>query len=279
MRVHHLSCGTFCPRPARLLATRGGWLDSAKLVAHCLLIEASDRLILVDTGLGTPEAKDPGIVPLPTRLAIAPRPAMAETAIRQIEALGLNPADVSQIIPTHLDFDHAGGLVDFPAADVHIHATELATATAPPLSERLRYMQAQWAHGPKWVEHSEWGEDWFGFESVRPIEGIDAEIVLIPLLGHSRGHCGVAVKEESGWLLHCGDAYFSAGEVATPHSCPRGLGIFETFVGSDGKARRANQERLRELTQKHGDEVRLFCSHDESELERERNSPRGVRPL
>jgi len=270
MRVHHLSCGTFCPRPKRLLAGRGGWLEPARLVAHCLLIEAGDGLVLVDTGLGTPEADDPNLIPFLTRLAIAPRPAMAETAIRQIEALGLDPGDVTHVIPTHLDFDHAGGLPDFPAAQVHVHAAELAAASDPPLPERLRYMQVQWAHGPKWVEHSAWGEQWFGFESVRPIEGIDAEIALIPLLGHSSGHCGVAVKDERGWLLHCGDAYFTASEVATPHSCPAGLSIFETVMGTDGKARRANQERLRELARDHGDEVRLICSHDESELERER---------
>lgn len=198
MRVHHLSCGTFCPRPARLLAGKGGWLEPTKLIAHCLLIEAGDRLVLVDTGLGTPEAENPHLVPLATRIAIAPRPAMAETAIRQIEALGLDPAEVTHVIPTHLDFDHAGGLFDFPQAEVHVHATELATALAPPIAERLRYMPVQWAHGPKWVEHSSWGEDWFGFEGVRPIEGIDPEIVLIPLLGHSRGHCGVAVKEDRG---------------------------------------------------------------------------------
>jgi hypothetical protein len=29
---------------------------------------------------------------------------------------------------------------------------------------------------------------------------------LIPLFGHARGHCGVAVQTESGWLFHVGDA-------------------------------------------------------------------------
>ena len=30
--------------------------------------------------------------------------------------------------------------------------------------------------------------------------------MLIPLAGHTRGHCGVAIKTETGWHLHCGDA-------------------------------------------------------------------------
>ncbi len=29
---------------------------------------------------------------------------------------------------------------------------------------------------------------------------------LVPLFGHTRGHCGVAVRTEQGWLFHAGDA-------------------------------------------------------------------------
>jgi hypothetical protein len=34
----------------------------------------------------------------------------------------------------------------------------------------------------------------------------EPEMWLIPLFGHARGHCGVAVQTESGWLFHVGDA-------------------------------------------------------------------------
>ncbi len=70
-------------------------------------------------------------------------------------------------------------------------------------------------------------------------------------------------------MLHCGDAYFHRGEVAEPPSCPGGLRFFESVTASDNSARRRNQERLRELAREHGDEVRLFCSHDPVELGRE----------
>ena len=42
----------------------------------------------------------------------------------------------------------------------------------------------------------------------------------MPLVGHSRGHTGIAIHGDEGWLLHCGDAYFHHGEVATPPACP-----------------------------------------------------------
>jgi glyoxylase-like metal-dependent hydrolase (beta-lactamase superfamily II) len=37
------------------------------------------------------------------------------TAIREIQKLGFNPRDVLDIVLTRLEFDHAGGLDDFPA--------------------------------------------------------------------------------------------------------------------------------------------------------------------
>ena len=47
------------------------------------------------------------------------------------------------------------------------------------------------------------------------------------------------------------------------------LRFFQTLIAADNKARKANQERLRELACRHGDEVTLFCAHDPHELERE----------
>jgi glyoxylase-like metal-dependent hydrolase (beta-lactamase superfamily II) len=69
------------------------------------------------------------------------------------------------------------------------------------------------------------------------------EILLVPLAGHTHGHAGVAVPDGTGWLLHCGDAYFHHDEVTTPPRCPSGLRAFQNLVQADGKLRRQNQER------------------------------------
>jgi glyoxylase-like metal-dependent hydrolase (beta-lactamase superfamily II) len=92
---------------------------------------------------------------------------------------------------------------------------------------------------------------------------------MIPLVGHSRGHTGIAVRDGAGWLLHCGDAYFNRNEVRTPHSCPAGLRAFQQLMADDADARISNQDRLRELVRTHGAEVRVFCAHDPIELERD----------
>lgn len=257
-----MNCGTLCPRGARLLAGEGGLLATTELVAHCLLIEGGDSLVLVDTGFGTDDAADPGRLGQPFRALVRPRCDLAETATQRIEALGLDPADVRDVVVTHLDLDHAGGLADFPGARVHVFGPELAQALSPPLRERTRYVPAQWAHGPDWNEHKVEGDSWFGFESVRLLPDLDLEVAMVPLAGHSAGHAGIAVKGDEGWLLHCGDAFFHRHQVATPPSCPPGLRLFQALNAHDGKARRQNQERLRELAHDHGDEVRLICSHD-----------------
>lgn len=170
-------------------------------------------------------------------------------------------------MPTHLDLDHAGGLGDFPGAQVHVYKTELdAALTRSNFRERDRYIPAQWAHGPKWSPREVTGESWFGFDAVRALPGTDEEVLLVPLTGHTRGHCGVAVRTDRGWLLHCGDAYFFRGEMdAEPH-CPIGLSLFQSLLQMHGPSRLANQRRLRELKQAHGGEVTLFSAHDPVEL-------------
>ncbi len=236
-----------------------------------MLIESSDGLVLVDTGFGTGDARNPAQLGQPFRALLSPRPRVEETAFAQVEKLGFAPGDVRHIVATHLDPDHAGGLPDFPDAEVHVFAPELAAALHPRLDERARYRRAHLKHGPRWAEHrpEAGGDRWFGFESVRILPGLDVEVALIPLVGHSRGHTGVAVNAGERWLLHCGDAYFNRGQVSSPPSCPPLLKVFQKVLAADNGARVANGERLNELANAHGDEVSLFCAHDPHELERE----------
>jgi glyoxylase-like metal-dependent hydrolase (beta-lactamase superfamily II) len=135
--------------------------------------------------------------------------------------------------------------------------------------ERARYREAQFAHGPLWVEHRvNDGERWFGFERVRALPKVAPDVLLIPLGGHTRGHAAVAVHTKAGWLLHAGDAYFYRGEMEREPTCPPGLSMFQRLIAMNDVERRANQGRLRALALEKGREVRIFCAHDPVELER-----------
>jgi glyoxylase-like metal-dependent hydrolase (beta-lactamase superfamily II) len=102
---------------------------------------------------------------------------------------------------------------------------------------------------------------------VRVLPDADAEILLIPLIGHTHGHTGVAIRDGERWLLHCGDAFFHHGEIATPPACPRAISAFAALDEAQRAERLANVQRLRELAARHGGEVRLICSHDPSYLD------------
>jgi glyoxylase-like metal-dependent hydrolase (beta-lactamase superfamily II) len=270
-RVHHLNCGTMCPYGRRFINGDGSPLEKGRIICHVLLIEGANGLTLVDTGFGVDDVQNARHMDRAFKLLTFPQLELGETAMSQVRELGFDPADVRNIVLTHLDIDHSGGLPDFPKAQVHAWATELQTMRNPPLRERKRYSisRSHWAHGPDWVEHAEAGDDWFGFESVRVLPDSGAEMLLIPLPGHTFGHTAVAVREDERWLMHCGDAYFHHGDIETPRRCPPGLRAFQSLVQANSKLRHQNQERLRELARKHSDEVSLICAHDVVEFERE----------
>ena len=270
--LHHIGCGTMCPHGGRLISGAGSLLGAARIICHCLLVEGAEGLVLVDTGFGLDDMRNTRQLGLIFDTLFRPQAREAETAIEQVRALGFAPEDVRHIIVTHLDVDHAGGLPDFPDAQVHVFGRELKAAMHPSWRERQRYVAAHWAHSPDWVQHEPEGDEWLGFESVRILPGSDAEILLVPLIGHTRGHTAVAVKHDGRWLLHCGDAYFHHGEMQTPAYCPPVLGAFQNLNSIDNAARRQNSERLRELARRSDAEVELFCSHDPATLARYQDS-------
>jgi glyoxylase-like metal-dependent hydrolase (beta-lactamase superfamily II) len=150
-----------------MLTGVGGLLEEARMICYCLLIEGADGLVLLDTGFGLDDIRNPRQLGRPFTAIVRPRLNVADAAITQIRALGFDPHDVRNIITTHLDLDHAGGLPDFPDAEVHLLGAELEAALHPSWRDRPRYVAAHWAHGPRWVTHGAGGDSWHGFDSVR----------------------------------------------------------------------------------------------------------------
>ncbi|PXX65546.1 metallo-beta-lactamase superfamily protein [Nocardia tenerifensis] len=257
MTIHHLNCGSV----RQIEATYPG-PSPAHAVNHCLLVETDAAgLVLVETGIGLDDVRDPAGTLGADWVAMAqPLLDEEETAIRQVARLGYKPADVRHIVLTHLDVDHCGGLPDFPQAEVHVLAAELAAALAEAPS--FRYRDAHWAHEPRWVTYSpERGEDWFGFTSTR-LRGLPDDFRLIPLGGHTAGHAGVAVRDGERWLLHSGDAYYYHRELEQRHHPHPIMDIVQTTSEVHHDLRVGTQARLRELVREHGEEVSVFSAHD-----------------
>jgi glyoxylase-like metal-dependent hydrolase (beta-lactamase superfamily II) len=188
-----------------------GFTCNARIPAHwkCgtldLLVETDQGPVLVDTGLGTDDyLHDSGILKLfkvITHMPLDPN----EAAVRQVIRLGHKPEEVRNIVLTHMHFDHCGGLPDFPWAKVHVFRKEYEAF----LGRRrqfadLAYVRRHIAHKPDWALYDNGGEKWFDFDAIRL--PFIPEMWLIPLAGHTRGLCGVAVKTTDGWLFQASDA-------------------------------------------------------------------------
>jgi glyoxylase-like metal-dependent hydrolase (beta-lactamase superfamily II) len=248
MNVHHLNCGILHAPP------------NPPAACHCLLLEHGGQLALIDTGIGLQDIARPL-----ERIGQAAIDAAGFqfherlTAARQIERLGFRTADVGDIVLTHGDADHAGGLADFPAAAVHVSAEEHARLAVG----HWRYSSAQFAHPPRWVTYSNSARQWFGAEA-RPLPALaGTEAFLVPLFGHTLGHCGVAVRDGRRWLLHVGDAYYLRVELSTDD---HPISALASARADDDAMRRQSLALLRRIARDHGAEVELFGYHDFTEF-------------
>lgn len=254
VQVHHLNCGTMR-------------FPGALLVCHVLLVETEGGLVLVDTGYGLRDIADPADRLGPARAFTRPVLDPAEAAVNQVTRLGYSPADVRHILLTHLDMDHAGGLADFPDAQVHVSTGELAGARQPGnLGEKLRYRKTQWSHGARFIAHEPTGEAWRGFPAARPLTDVDPRIVMIPLPGHTRGHVAYALESGDRWLFHAGDSFYDSSIVTGRGRQPTALTVQEWAVAVDRRRVRANHDRLAELAR--DPDVEVFSAHDRTLFQR-----------
>lgn len=262
MTLHHLDGGAMRPPLA------GRFLNDAGLFAnHVVAAELPDGgVALVDTGLGLDARRHPAAHLGGAMAAVAGADRDPDGAVvRQLEALGWSAGDVRHVFMTHLDFDHAAGLPDVPDAVVHVHRDELAAARAPTRAERLRYVEANWAHGPRWEPFGEAAPDTelFGLPGHTLLDGL---VVALPLPGHTRGHTGYAVRDGDGWLLHAGDAFYD-GAALDPDTQPgRLLRLFARGGAVQPGLAAAQPARLRTAAQDPA--VRVVCTHDPAQLAR-----------
>jgi glyoxylase-like metal-dependent hydrolase (beta-lactamase superfamily II) len=268
MRIHHLNCGCECPVGGKLWDGVSHGL-TAQLVCHCLLVETDRGLVLVDTGFGTRDVEHPYERLSP--LFIYVNNIQFErrlTALEQLRMRGCSPRDVRHIVLTHLDFDHAGGLEDFPGATVHVLQEEAdAARTRHGFIGKRRYRPEQWDEVRNWRFYGRGGERWFGFDAVRDLDGLPPEILMIPLPGHTSGHAGVAIETAEGWLLDAGDVYFYRHEMDPEPSRTPGVAAYERLMAVNIEEHFHNQDRVRRLANDQDARMRIFCSHDPVELE------------
>ena len=174
------------------LSTRGrgqGVVIAAPIIAW--LIETADGRLLYDVGCDYAKICDPlrcahfyGANPFG-----APEMQAADTVPAQLGRYGLGPLDIDCVVLGHGHFDHAGGLADFPHAEIRIQAAELAAARAGGEA----YFTDELAGAYRW----------------RCLDG-DAQIcpgvVALATPGHTAGHMSLLVECDRQVAIIAGDA-------------------------------------------------------------------------
>lgn len=247
VRIHHLDGGTFCPVPG------------VRLPTHVLAIEFEHNVVLVDVGLGNDDVAQPvrrlGPGVLPLRPVLRPE----FTVARQLQQLGVEHEDVTDVVATHLDYDHVGGLSDFPSARLHVSDLELDAARHPrSVREAIRYRRPHIDRIDQAVTYHQPDSDVLGL----PAHPIDAagQLYLIPMPGHTRGHAAIAVRDASrGWLIAAGDAAMHRHVITGRRRAPLPARLAERALAVTPGALADNHRRLGDLSRAGH---RVFCSHD-----------------
>ncbi len=207
------------PKPLWARAHPPDERNRIRLAMRCLLLEGHGRRVVVDVGVGDK---------FPAKLLDIYRVEPAPTLEGALRARGLAPADVTDVVLTHLHFDHAGGATRregdrlvpaFPNARYHLQRRNLENARDPNPRERASYMPENFeplAEAGVLELRDGAGSPWPGIE-------------LVPAHGHTRGQQLVRVEGEGRIVYFVADLIPTAAHVRIPFVMGYDVAAIETM--------------------------------------------------
>lgn len=180
-----------------------------ELALRCLYVEGYGRRILIDTGIGD-KWDEKYIDMFDIRL---PEGGMAGV----LEKIGVQPDWISDVILTHLHFDHAGGATrregdeivpTFPNAMYHLQRRNLEWAKRPNPKERASYR-------PENFEVLEEQDRFVLHDGPRELF---PNITALPSDGHTEGLQVIRIASGSDALFYCADLVPMTSHVRLPYT-------------------------------------------------------------
>ena len=161
-----------------------------------LLLLTPSAKIVIDSGIGnklTPKQDEHFLVQKPWRLP------------ESLKQLGLNGEDIDIVIPTHADFDHAGGIVSYDS-------NKKSFLTFPRARHILQRKEWEVIKNPdRRSAASYWPENFSGLIEGENLEIIDGDLQLTPEVkifltgGHTIGHQAIEIVSQGETAVHLGD--------------------------------------------------------------------------
>ncbi len=173
---------------------------------RCLLIEQGNRLILIDTGMGNKQdAKFFGHY----------EPHGDDTLVGSIRKAGFAPEEVTDVVLTHLHFDHVGGAVEnagngprltFPKATYWSNAAHWQWALDPNPREKASFLKENI------LPIQESGQLKFLEIGKSPFENVD----FIHVDGHTEQMMLPLIRHRESTLLYAADLLPSSAHISLP---------------------------------------------------------------
>ena len=153
------------------------------------LLKNDNHYILVDTGFDTKESEIRGRT-------------LYEEPAALLARFGVPPEKVSDVIITHMHYDHAGSISDFMHANFHLQEIEMQYATGPCMCHGLFRKPFTAEHVCNMVRQLYDGKVKFYNGSAQVAPGVEVHLIG----GHSRGLQCVRVQTRRGWVVLASDA-------------------------------------------------------------------------
>ncbi|MDI6743110.1 MAG: MBL fold metallo-hydrolase [Smithella sp.] len=265
MKMYFLSTGF--GHVAKGLFVQGAGMKSVRFPLLSVLIERANDLVLFDTGIGTriEEEMRPPIYwgnlffhRFVMRTRFNPQ---HDALVHQLSRLGFTPADVKNVIISHLHWDHAGGMRDFPHAHFFVGRREwdFACNLSKGALFKNAFIKEQFCGADLDIELIE-------TDPCKPFKNFPASydlfgggsMVMIDLPGHSPGLMGLYITMPSGrrFLFSADAFYFPEG---LEHRMPKSK-LMQSLV-SEGMEASSSINRVYELM-KSEPELEIVGSHD-----------------
>ncbi|MDF0749578.1 N-acyl homoserine lactonase family protein [Marinobacter sp. 71-i] len=147
------------------------------------------EVFLIDTGFGREAAAQRGRT-------------LLQTPAEAVALLGIDAAEIRHVILTHLHYDHAGTLSDFPAAQFHVQDSEAAFATGRCMCHDFLRAPYDVEDVVSFIRHVYADRVKFHDSDVELAEGLSLHRVG----GHTAGMQMVRVWTKRGWVVLASDA-------------------------------------------------------------------------
>ena len=227
MQVHIFQTGLVCVSPylpfggnCNILQAMGLTTPHSQwlwLPVFCYLIETPRGRVLVDTGWSRTMSPN-GVLDRQAQIrslgnyllyrtnqGVVPN---GQTACEHLAAMGLGVQDIDYILLTHLDCDHANGLMDFrQPKHVLCSEEELQFAQRKSLINSIRYQKQWWQNAG--LQTFRWNGTEGPYKHSFDLFG-DGSVVAIHLPGHADGQCAVRIQNTEGdFVLLTADAGYA----------------------------------------------------------------------